>query len=70
MATLPRGGVSGWISDDVLLVSGRESLQAREQTLSALSLVNGSVTQAGAGGAAARTGAIAQRPVDSLLHHI
>ena len=45
VATLPRGGVSGWISDDALLVSGRESLQAREQTLSALSLADGSVTE-------------------------
>ncbi len=45
VATLPRGGVSGWISDDVLLVSGRESLQAREQAISALSLADGSVTE-------------------------
>ena len=45
VATLPRGGVSGWIADDVLLVSGRESLQAREQAISALSLADGSVTE-------------------------
>jgi Tol biopolymer transport system component len=45
VATLPRGGVSGWISDDVLLVSGRESLQAQEQTLSALSLADGATTE-------------------------
>jgi len=45
VATLPRGGVSGWIADNTLLVSGRESLQAREQALSALSLADGSVTE-------------------------
>ncbi len=45
VATLPRGGVSGWISEDALLVSGRESLQAREQALAALSLADGSVTE-------------------------
>ena len=45
VATLPRGGVSGWISNDVLLVSGRESLQAQEQTLSALSLADGATTE-------------------------
>lgn len=45
VATLPRGGVSGWISDDILLVNGRESLQAQEQTLSALSLADGSTTE-------------------------
>ncbi len=39
--TLPRGGVSGWISDDVLLLSGRESLQAREQVYWAFSLTTG-----------------------------
>lgn len=41
VATLPRGGVSGWIDADTLLISGRASLQAREQTLSALSLTDG-----------------------------
>lgn len=39
--SLPRGGLSGWISDDDLLLSGRESLQSREQILFALSLTNG-----------------------------
>jgi Tol biopolymer transport system component len=39
--TLPRGSLSGWISDDVLLLSGRESTQAREQVLWAYSLTTG-----------------------------
>ena len=42
VATLPRGGLVAWASDDVLVVSGRESLQAREQVLYALSLADGS----------------------------
>jgi Tol biopolymer transport system component len=41
VATLPRGGLSGWLSDDVLLLSGRESLRAQEQVLFSLSLVDG-----------------------------
>lgn len=41
IATVPRGGLSGWINDDTLLVSGRESLDAREQILYALSLADG-----------------------------
>jgi Tol biopolymer transport system component len=41
LMTLPRGSLSGWISDDVLLLSGRESLQAREQVLWAYSLTSG-----------------------------
>jgi Tol biopolymer transport system component len=43
--TLPRGSLSGWISDDVLLLSGRESAQAREQVLWAYSLINGQKTE-------------------------
>ena len=43
--TLPRGGLSGWISEDALLISGRESLQARESWLAALSLADGSITE-------------------------
>ncbi len=39
--TLPRGSLSGWITDDVLLLSGRESAQAREQVLWACSLATG-----------------------------
>jgi hypothetical protein len=33
VATLRRGGLSGWISDDVLLLTGRESAGAPEQVL-------------------------------------
>lgn len=42
VANLPRGGLSGWISDDLLLLSGRESLEAQEQILFTLSLTDGS----------------------------
>lgn len=45
VATYPRGSLSGWISEDALLVSGRDSLQAREQWLAALSLVDGSTVE-------------------------
>jgi hypothetical protein len=45
VATLPRGGFSGWISDEVILLSGRESLQAQEQVLFALTLADGSTTE-------------------------
>ncbi len=45
VATLPRGSVSGWITPDTLLISSRESLQAREQILSALSLADGTRTE-------------------------
>jgi Tol biopolymer transport system component len=40
-ATLRRGGLSGWISEDTLLVSGRENASSREQVLWALSLSDG-----------------------------
>jgi dipeptidyl aminopeptidase/acylaminoacyl peptidase len=43
--TLPRGSIGGWISDDVLLLSGRESTQAREQVLRAYSLTTGQRTE-------------------------
>lgn len=42
IATLPRGGLSGWIDNETLLISRRESQQAREQTLTALNLADGS----------------------------
>jgi Tol biopolymer transport system component len=45
VATLPRGGVGGWVSDDMLLVSSRESLQSREQILYTLSLSDGRLTE-------------------------
>jgi hypothetical protein len=41
VATLRRGGLSGWISEDELLVSGRENAASREQVLWALSLSDG-----------------------------
>jgi len=45
VATLPRGGFGGWISDDVLLLSGRETLESREHILYAFSLASGRVTE-------------------------
>jgi hypothetical protein len=45
VVTLPRGGLSGWISDDVLLLSGRESLESREQVLYTLSLTTGQMIE-------------------------
>jgi Tol biopolymer transport system component len=45
MATLPRGGFSDWISDDVLLMNGRESLESREQVLYTFSLADGRTTE-------------------------
>lgn len=33
IASLPRGGFSGWVSDDMLLLSGRESFTSQEQIL-------------------------------------
>lgn len=44
-ATLPRGGFSGWVSDDVLLLSGRESLESREHILYTFSLTSGRTTE-------------------------
>jgi len=44
-ATLPRGGFGGWISDDVSLLSGRESLESREYLLYAFSLTSGRTTE-------------------------
>lgn len=40
VADLPRGGFSGWISDDVILLTGRDSLDDQEQALFALSMVD------------------------------
>ncbi len=42
---LPRGGLSGWVTDDALLVSGRESLQKQEQILYRLDLSDDSTTE-------------------------
>ena len=45
VATLPRGGLSGWITDDRLLLSGRESLQSQETVLYAHSLIDDSLVE-------------------------
>ncbi len=45
IATLPRGGLSGWIDDDTLLISSRDNQESREQILSALSLADGGRTE-------------------------
>ncbi len=45
VATLPRGSFGGWIADDVLLLSGRESLESREQVLYAFSLTGDHTTE-------------------------
>jgi Tol biopolymer transport system component len=45
VATLPRGGLSGWISNDGLLVNGRENGGQREQVLSVLSLADGTLAE-------------------------
>ena len=42
---LPRGSLSGWISDDALLVSGRQSLQVPTQILYRLNLGDDSITE-------------------------
>jgi Tol biopolymer transport system component/4-amino-4-deoxy-L-arabinose transferase-like glycosyltransferase len=45
VTTLNRGGFSDWISDDVLLLSTRDSLQSREQVLYTFSLTDGRSTE-------------------------
>jgi hypothetical protein len=45
VATLPRGGFSGWISDDVLLLSSRESLESRETVVYTLSLLDSTTAE-------------------------
>ena len=42
---LARGGFAGWITDDRLLLSGRESLESRETVLYAYSLIDGSMVE-------------------------
>jgi hypothetical protein len=39
------GGLGGWIDDDTLLISSRESLAAREQVLATLALADGARTE-------------------------
>lgn len=45
VADLARGGFNGWVSDEILLLSSRESLEAREQVLFTLSLIDGKQTE-------------------------
>jgi hypothetical protein len=45
VATLSRGGLSGWISDDLLLLSGRDSLQSRETVVYTFSLLDGATVE-------------------------
>lgn len=45
VAELPRGSLQAWISGELLLVSGREALQSREQVLYALSLGDGTMLE-------------------------
>jgi Tol biopolymer transport system component len=45
VATLRRGSLSGWISEDALLVSGRENAGGGEQVLSVLLLADGTLTE-------------------------
>ncbi len=41
VATLPRGGFAGWLSGDVLLLNGQESLDSQETIVYTLSLTDG-----------------------------
>ncbi len=43
--TLPRGSVRGWLSEDRLLLSGRDTLDSAEQRLFTLSLADGSTSE-------------------------
>jgi Tol biopolymer transport system component len=45
VASLPRGGLAGWISDDVLLLTGRESLATAETIFWSYSLSDGSMVE-------------------------
>jgi hypothetical protein len=45
VATLPRGGLSGWISDDVLLLSGWESLDSPQTVVYTLALDDGATVE-------------------------
>ena len=45
LAPVPRGGIVAWVSDDVLLVTGRESLHAQEQVYYTLSLLDGKTVE-------------------------
>ena len=41
VATLPRGGLVGWLSEDVLVLSGRESVESRDTVVYSFSLLDG-----------------------------
>ncbi|MFQ5593866.1 MAG: hypothetical protein ACE5HA_06925 [Anaerolineae bacterium] len=45
VAKLPRGSLGGWISEEILLLSNRETLESREQVLFTLSLVDGATVE-------------------------
>jgi hypothetical protein len=45
VASLPRGSILAWASDDILIVSGRETPQAREQVFWALALTDAKQTE-------------------------
>lgn len=45
VATLRRGGLSGWMGNEALLVNGRETAGAREQVLWVLALADGSLRE-------------------------
>jgi hypothetical protein len=45
VATLRRGSLSGWISEDALMVSGRENAGGGEQVLSVLVLADATLTE-------------------------
>jgi hypothetical protein len=45
VATLPRGGLSGWLSDDELILTGRESLASRETVVYTQSLIDGTTVE-------------------------
>ena len=45
VAVVPRGGLVGWLSEDSLLLSGRQSLQSLEQIYYALSIEDGSTVE-------------------------
>ena len=45
VAKLPRGSLGGWISEEALLLSNRETLESREQVLFTLSLIDGATVE-------------------------
>jgi hypothetical protein len=45
IATLPRGGLAGWLAEDVLLITQRESLDSRVTIVYTLSLTDGATLE-------------------------